>query len=40
MKKTIKLIVSGDGGVGKTSFLNRLIHGNFEDNKLYSEDLW
>lgn len=31
MKKTIKLIVSGDGGVGKTSFLNRLIHGNFED---------
>lgn len=31
MKKTIKLIVSGDGGVGKTSFLNRLIHDNFND---------
>jgi small GTP-binding protein len=32
MKKTVKLIVSGDGGVGKTSFLNRLIHDNFDDN--------
>jgi len=32
MKKTIKIIVSGDGGVGKTSFLNRLIHDNFDDN--------
>ncbi len=32
MKKTVKVIVSGDGGVGKTSFLNRLIHNNFEDN--------
>ncbi len=29
MKKTVKIIVSGDGGVGKTSFLNRLIHDNF-----------
>ncbi|MFW9864841.1 MAG: Rab family GTPase [Candidatus Thorarchaeota archaeon] len=32
MKKTIKIIVSGDGGVGKTSFLNRLIHDNFDMN--------
>jgi small GTP-binding protein len=32
MKKTIKIIVSGDGGVGKTSFLNRLIHDNFNIN--------
>jgi len=32
MKKTLKLIVSGDGGVGKTSFLNRLIHDSFDDN--------
>lgn len=32
MKKTIKIIVSGDGGVGKTSFLNRLIHDHFDDN--------
>ncbi len=29
MKHTIKVIVSGDGGVGKTSFLNRLINDNF-----------
>ncbi len=32
MKKTVKLIVSGDGGVGKTSFLKRLIHDNFDNN--------
>ena len=32
MKKTIKLIVSGDGGVGKTSFLNRLVNHSFEEN--------
>ena len=32
MKKTCKIIVSGDGGVGKTSFLNRLIHDYFDPN--------
>jgi small GTP-binding protein len=32
MKKTVKLIVSGDGGVGKTAFLNRLIHDSFDGN--------
>ncbi|MFX1378522.1 MAG: Rab family GTPase [Promethearchaeota archaeon] len=32
MKKTVKLIVSGDGGVGKTSFLNRLIHDKFNND--------
>ncbi|MFX0048253.1 MAG: Rab family GTPase [Candidatus Hermodarchaeota archaeon] len=32
MKKTIKLIVSGDGGVGKTSFLNRLVNNSFDEN--------
>ncbi len=32
MKKTVKVIVSGDGGVGKTSFLNRLVNDSFEDN--------
>jgi len=33
--QTVKVIVSGDGGVGKTSFLNRLVHNSFyEDNKL------
>ena len=32
MKKTIKVIVSGDGGVGKTSFLNRLINNSFDAN--------
>jgi small GTP-binding protein len=32
MKKTVKLIVCGDGGVGKSSFLNRLIHDNFDNN--------
>lgn len=33
MKKTIKIIVSGDGGVGKTSFLNRLVHDRFDANR-------
>ena len=32
MKKTVKIIVSGDGGVGKTLFLNRLVNDSFEDN--------
>jgi small GTP-binding protein len=32
MKKTVKVIVSGDGGVGKTSFLNRLINDSFDPN--------
>ncbi|MHA2035620.1 MAG: Rab family GTPase [Promethearchaeota archaeon] len=32
MKKTIKVIVSGDGGVGKTSFLNRLTKDSFDAN--------
>jgi len=35
MHKTVKIVVSGDGGVGKTSFLNRLVHNHFnENNKL------
>ncbi len=29
MEKTVKIIVSGDGGVGKTSFLNRLVFDTF-----------
>ena len=37
MKKTLKLIVSGDGGVGKTSFLNRLIHNHFNDNSEFTK---
>jgi len=32
MKKTVKVIVSGDGGVGKTSFLDRLVNDSFNDN--------
>jgi len=33
--KTVKVIVSGDGGVGKTSFLDRLVNDSFyDDNKL------
>lgn len=32
MRKTVKVIVSGDGGVGKTSFLNRLVNDNFDEN--------
>ncbi len=35
MRKTVKIVVSGDGGVGKTSFLNRLIYNHFdEENEL------
>jgi small GTP-binding protein len=33
MKKTVKVIVSGDGGVGKTSFLNRLVNDSFDENR-------
>lgn len=29
--ETVKIIVSGDGGVGKTSFLNRLVNNSFND---------
>ena len=32
MKKTVKIVVSGDGGVGKTSFLNRLVYDLFNDS--------
>jgi small GTP-binding protein len=31
MEKTVKIIVSGDGGVGKTSFLERLVYDTFDD---------
>ncbi len=35
MPTTVKIVVSGDGGVGKTSFLNRLIYNHFdEENEL------
>lgn len=33
MKKTVKIVVSGDGAVGKTSFLNRLVNNNFDEDK-------
>ena len=29
MEQTVKVIVSGDGGVGKTSFLDRLVYNDF-----------
>ncbi len=31
--KTVKVIVSGDGRVGKTSFLNRLVHNSFDEDR-------
>ena len=30
VEKTVKIIVAGDGGVGKTSFLNKMIYDNFD----------
>ncbi len=30
IRKNVKVIVTGGGGVGKTSFLNRLVHDNFD----------
>lgn len=33
MQKTVKVVVSGDGAVGKTSFLNRLVYDNFDEDK-------
>jgi len=32
IRKNVKVIVTGGGGVGKTSFLNRLVHDNFDIN--------
>ena len=32
VEKTVKIVVAGDGGVGKTSFLNRLVYDNFDLN--------
>ncbi|MBN1803069.1 MAG: GTP-binding protein [Candidatus Lokiarchaeota archaeon] len=31
MTKTIKIVIAGEGGVGKTSFLNRIIHDYFDE---------
>ncbi len=31
MTKTIKIVIAGEGGVGKTSFLNRVIHDFFDE---------
>jgi small GTP-binding protein len=30
IRKNVKVIVTGGGGVGKTSFLNRLVYDNFD----------
>jgi len=32
MTKTIKIAIAGEGGVGKTSFLNRVLNGIFNEN--------
>ena len=32
IRKNVKVIVTGGGGVGKTSFLNRLVYDNFDVN--------
>lgn len=32
MEKIVKILTAGEGGVGKTTFLNRYINNNFVDN--------
>ncbi len=31
MKKTLKIVIAGEGAVGKSSFLNKLINNNFDE---------
>jgi small GTP-binding protein len=41
LKKSVvfKIIVSGDGGVGKSSFLNRLVNNDFNENNELTKGL-